>query len=329
MKHVCVLAALWLSAGCSPYVGTTILSSHPPLADSVSVAVIEEGSPVPEEARMIGTFNVGDNGFAANCTYEDVLRLAQRKARKAGGNMIRVTQHLYPSIFGSSCHRIKGDILYYDAEGGYSGYAQAQPVLDYAAQQPAAEVLLPAGKWRFGVDAGYSYRTAKIVEGVNYDLRNFLNKMRNGVYYGLDVHHFSENDFGIGARITGRHYAYTQGGLGEKVDTYYIAPSMMWRVFDRRGRNAWTYGFSLGYIHLNDRLFVGGAQSGGINKGGVGSSVDLGYDIRLGEGTSFLGLRFAFSGGSIYLDPNEETAGNKEIKGESLAAVEFGVGLRF
>ena len=80
-------------------------------SDLQEVVVLTESEVVPDQAELIGSIKVGDNGFSTNCSYEQVLELAKMEARKAGGNLLKITEHQLPTLMGSSCHQIKADIL--------------------------------------------------------------------------------------------------------------------------------------------------------------------------------------------------------------------------
>ena len=83
-----------------------------PLKKNETVAIIEEYKKIPDsvEYQNIGEFQLKDGGLTVDCSYEHVLDLAKNKARKLGGNAIRITQHKMPGAF-STCHQIKFEIL--------------------------------------------------------------------------------------------------------------------------------------------------------------------------------------------------------------------------
>ncbi|MBK8882528.1 MAG: hypothetical protein IPN67_09150 [Bacteroidales bacterium] len=66
---------------------------------------------IPIDAEVIGTVKIGDTGFTAtkNCTFQDVLKSAKDEAKKAGGNAIKIIDHIPPGK--STCHRITAKIL--------------------------------------------------------------------------------------------------------------------------------------------------------------------------------------------------------------------------
>ena len=177
--------------------------------------------------------------------------------------------------------------------------------------------------FRFAVDAGFSYRIAKAYSELDGLARDFFNKTRAGFVYGGDIHGFFPIGLGIGAKFTGHHYTRTEMGLKYQVNTYYLAPSFMWRTFTQN-LDVFYYGFSVGYVHFNEKLsYASDMQL--FDKGGIGTTFDLGYDIRL-KGKTFAGFKLTFTTGNIFLDI-KDSSGNDLV--ESLAAIDLSVGFRF
>lgn len=98
-------------AGCSAKVSTSLTKTIPPLDYREQVIVLGVDEPVPASATEIGEVKVGDTGFSTNCGWDVVISKAIEAARKAGGNVLKITEHDPPSIWGSSCDRIKAKIL--------------------------------------------------------------------------------------------------------------------------------------------------------------------------------------------------------------------------
>jgi len=129
---------------------------------------------------------------------------------------------------------------------------------DYSRQQPPVsgnlydnQYDIPMKKFRIAVDAGFSYRIAKASKDLDALERSFINKMRAGFLYGADFHGFFTTGFGLGAKFTGHYYSRTEMGFKDQVSTYYIAPSLMWRTFNRK-MDVIYYILSLGYVDFND-----------------------------------------------------------------------------
>lgn len=96
---------------CSSNISLKIVKNYPTLDYRKEVFVIELSQQVPDSAEMIGQIRIGDSGFSINCGYDKVIQEAKFEARKIGGNAIKILEHKRPSVVGSSCHRIKANIL--------------------------------------------------------------------------------------------------------------------------------------------------------------------------------------------------------------------------
>lgn len=99
-----------LCISCAPKVRTQITQNHEPLDFKEQVLVIEKENGTPASAELLGTVKVGDAGMSAKCNYTQVVEKAKEAARKAGGNVVKITEHKTPD-FMSSCHRITAEIL--------------------------------------------------------------------------------------------------------------------------------------------------------------------------------------------------------------------------
>lgn len=94
-------------SGCNPKVQSRFSVSYPTLDYDEDVVVLAKGTELPKGSEKLGFGKIGDTGFSTNCSYQTVVQKAIFEARKAGGNTIVITEHLEPSVMGSSCHRIQ------------------------------------------------------------------------------------------------------------------------------------------------------------------------------------------------------------------------------
>lgn len=96
---------------CTPLVTTKLEENI--TASNVDDPIVVFGlhTSIPADAEVIGTIKIGDTGFTItnNCSFQDVLDLAKMEAKKAGGNAIKITDHIPPG--NSTCHRITAKIL--------------------------------------------------------------------------------------------------------------------------------------------------------------------------------------------------------------------------
>lgn len=133
-SHGSLMIAFILSlVACNPKIATTMSKSYPPLDYREEVVVIGPDGMEPEFFELLGEVKVGDSGFTTNCSFETVLEEAKLAARKAGGNVIKITEHKLPSPLVSSCHRITARIL--RVENMLSGKSDEEeyiPGIEYA-----------------------------------------------------------------------------------------------------------------------------------------------------------------------------------------------------
>ena len=66
---------------------------------------------VPENAIKKGSIKVGNNATETHCDYEEVIAEAKEKAKKMGGNIVKITA-LIPPAFISKCYKIEADVYY-------------------------------------------------------------------------------------------------------------------------------------------------------------------------------------------------------------------------
>jgi hypothetical protein len=108
------LGGLIFLNSCSPKITTSITKSYPSLDYRQDILVLDVETPFPDNYEQLGVVKIGDNGFSKNCDYPTVIEIAKTEARKVGGNVIKITEHLFPDIWSSSCHRITAVILKVD-----------------------------------------------------------------------------------------------------------------------------------------------------------------------------------------------------------------------
>ncbi|PKB43625.1 hypothetical protein AX016_1829 [Cellulophaga sp. RHA19] len=97
--------------GCSPKIRNTISNSTFKPLDSKSEIIVLDSTESILGSMLIGTFKIGDSGFTSDCGYNKVINDAKAQARKFGGNIIQITELKRPKKWGSTCYRIKGNIL--------------------------------------------------------------------------------------------------------------------------------------------------------------------------------------------------------------------------
>ncbi|MEM9991936.1 MAG: hypothetical protein AAF738_09235 [Bacteroidota bacterium] len=112
MKKLLVL--LGILSGCSPKVVINNYHKHnsyPEIAFFESFALIEKGDwNSSNDGEIIADIAIKEQGLSINCDYESVKRLAEKEARRLGGNCLVITEHKEPDI-KSTCHRIEAQVM--------------------------------------------------------------------------------------------------------------------------------------------------------------------------------------------------------------------------
>jgi hypothetical protein len=81
---------------CSPQITKTLVKTYPSLSDTTDIQVLKLGEEITFQYEELGTVRVGDNGFGGNCEYDDQIVRAKNEARKIGGNVIKIVEHIPP-----------------------------------------------------------------------------------------------------------------------------------------------------------------------------------------------------------------------------------------
>lgn len=107
------MASLLLGS-CNPRITTIVSRPLEPINYKEEILVFGLNEAVPQGSLEIGIVKIDDTGFTTNCGWEEVIEYAKMEARKAGGNALKITDHIPPNIFVSTCHRITAKILWVD-----------------------------------------------------------------------------------------------------------------------------------------------------------------------------------------------------------------------
>lgn len=98
---------------CAPMKTIHMTKIYPSLPDTEEVVVIAAGETIPFQYEELGTIKLGDGGITTKCNYNDLLSIAIKEARKAGGNAIKVVENIPPHFerYGlgltyTNCHTI-------------------------------------------------------------------------------------------------------------------------------------------------------------------------------------------------------------------------------
>jgi len=177
---------LW---SCSPKIRNAISNSQFQPLDLKSEVIVLDSTTNLAGSTLIGTFKIGDSGFTTDCGYNRVVNDAKIQARKFGGNIIQLTELKRPRKWGSTCYRIKGNIL---------------RNLDEKTHAKLKSISELNKKSRLPIDADYAkvylYRP-KMVTGnfigykVRMDTDSIVCRTRNGEKCELKIYDFGKHTF--------------------------------------------------------------------------------------------------------------------------------------
>lgn len=339
MKQIHVLLiflALILFSSCNPKVITSLSKSYPPLDYKQDVVVFELDQAGPGDAEVLGEVKIGDTGFSTNCDYDTVIDRAKQEARKAGGNAIKIIQHVQPTAV-STCHSIMALILKLD------NYEDEETMTDVSNNS----VITNKGhqKIRIALNGGFSYRTAKLADNIQPDFRDYTQKLKSGYHFGADFTYFYNESFGFGFMCSQFNSSESMDNVylsdndgnrlyGKMIDNIkisYFGPSFSTRQYSFKNSNVFYISGSLGYMgFVNDAVFVDDFKLSGKT---LGMSLGMGYDVKLSEDLS-LGFQFSILRGLMTKYDFIDRGYTEEIKlekgsYESLNRIDFSIGLVF
>lgn len=187
---------------------------------------------------------------------------------------------------------------------------------------------------RFGINAGYSYRTAKTNENVPASLKNYVNGLKSGYHYGVDFTYYFNEFLGVGIRASqfksGKEQA-ENGNISEEITIGFVGPAFCTRLMNPSKKNALYVAIAMGYAGYRDE---GVYYTPMVIKGkSFGIGMDLGYDIGLSKNWAIGFQLSTISGVLTEVDATQNGSTQhfelEEENYESLTRVDFSFGLRY
>ena len=308
MKFILLLGPLLIaSVSCSPRVTSHLNTTYEPLPETESVAVLPVGSAVPEAAELLGDVAVNDSGFTSskNGTYDAVIDLATQEARRAGGNVLLLTEHRKPD-YVSSIHRIKADVYHANAADSLhlamtSPVEAAAPADSVAvAENESAETVRTKPKsFMLGIWGGGAFRTNRLDPQLSGAERDYMSAMRWGLDYGADAIYYM-GGWGLGLRYNSfrAHHcdnaSFTtadgvrrSGMLDSTSDIWFLGPVLAFRdTYGEKG-NSVNFLYGIGYLGDKEKEEVPSYYPVTARGGTVGFLMELGADFRMTERAYF------------------------------------------
>jgi len=136
MKKLFVLIYVMLLCSCAPRVRSFIHNEKTALPNNQEVYVVALNQTFDSKEKKLANIEIGETGFTSQCNFEDVVAVAKTKAREYGANVIKITDHEFPTGMRSSCHKIKADLFFEEntseLKKNYSKLSQKNNDWDYA-----------------------------------------------------------------------------------------------------------------------------------------------------------------------------------------------------
>ena len=188
---------------CAPKVITHIERSYSPRVAAEEVLLYGVGQTVPESAELIGTVKVVDSGASTKCNYDQVVALAKQTTSKSGGNALALTDHREPSLLGSSCHQIAGNMLWIDDATNLE--AEIAPLVSPSGRDNNAGVSKSSFHHStIYANIGYAFMTNKF-----YLPNGASGHPRKGMDWQVGYDWVSRSGFGAGLMYSGYKSSYS------------------------------------------------------------------------------------------------------------------------
>ena len=298
-----------VGCACSPRISTNIVKSYPPQAPEMPVTVYTREQDVPANSELIGTIGVYDAGTSSNCDSITVISIAKNETQKAGGNGLLITRHLRPSFWVSSCHQIWGNMLLVSDFSRTEDTVRSTPeTITFVQTQGYIRQQKQLPKTAFMLNAGYSWRTAKIYDDLSDFEKHLLKQVKSGFLWSGSASYYFNDYYGIGLCFS--QFAASYQTLAQDLNTgrngefkiadriTYFGPSFAMQA--PLGKSAWLFDidFSIGYIEikskqsfLNETVTISGNSIGFQTEAGLSYKISpefaIGFKIRTIDGTLF------------------------------------------
>jgi hypothetical protein len=207
---------------------------------------------------------------------------------------------------------------------------------------PTSQVLVSEmyPHWRFSLNGGWSYRIARLSENVSSDYKSYVNGLRSGFHFGLDLTYYFIEEFGIGL-IFNDYFAQNEmnndnssstGKNSDKISINFIGPSFSTRLFDTNKKSCFIMNFGFGYMGYNDQN-IQSNQTKTYKGNTVGLCMDIGYDFGISKKFA-IGFQFSIFTGTLTSYKYSDGTNSVNIKldkdqYENLSKIALSVGIRF
>ena len=298
--------------GCAPKVITHIERSYSPRVTAEEVLLYGVGQTVPESAELIGTVKVVDSGASTKCNYDQVVALAKQTTSKSGGNALALTDHREPSLLGSSCHQIAGNMLWIDDATNLE--AEIAPLVSPSGRDNNAGVSKSSFHHStIYANIGYAFMTNKF-----YLPNGASGHPRKGMDWQVGYDWVSRSGFGAGLRYSGYKASYSYSHVDVNVGLAYIAPQFVMK--QKVGRWGIEEKFGIGYFKYRES-----AKGVSESLSGFGYNFLVGAEYYLSDHIG-IGANLGYIGSSL---PKQDNIDYKDGEHSGIFRLHLDAGIRF
>ena len=291
MKVLFLFVGCFLIFSCAPSISTQISSTKPALAENLNVKFFDEKDNIPENSIVLGNVRLGDSGLTINCDFETMINIAKSEAKKAGGNAIKITKHILPNFFGSSCHRIEANILEISEKNSTDlvNNIDTDTINKSKIGTNKNTISTTDNKQtRFIMSSsfGYGYRLAKVASELNKFEQDYINGLKSGYNYDLSLYYRfrSTSNYGFGVKynvfnvsnkannvvVTDKITGFEQfGSISDDIKLSFVGLSYIYDFKNPNSKHEFFMEFALGLIDyknssriINDNYLITGSTFG-------------------------------------------------------------------
>ena len=295
---------------CAPKVITHIERSYSPRVAAEEVLLYGVGQTVPESAELIGTVKVVDRGASTKCNYDQVVALAKQTTSKSGGNALALTDHREPSLLGSSCHQITGNMLWIGDATNLE--AEIAPLVSPSGRDNNAGVSKSSFHHStIYANIGYAFMTNKF-----YLPNGASGHPRKGMDWQVGYDWVSRSGFGAGLMYSGYKSSYSYSHVN--VGLAYIAPQFVMK--QKVGRWGIEEKFGIGYFKYRES-----AKGVSESLSGFGYNFLVGAEYYLSDHIG-IGANLGYIGSSL---PKQDNIDYKDGEHSGIFRLHLDAGIRF
>lgn len=316
MKSFYLLTIAVLFCSCSPKIRTVLDDSKPSLAADYDVYLIPKSQLFTNNFKIIGKTSAGDTGFTTNCGYDSMLDLLKKEARKSGANALKITEHILPNIYGSSCHRLKADLFFIeDIEAVKKNLEptskfvydpikiESITVKDSASvykkvtENPAyvpSKHISKRDKIILTANIGTSFRLGETPNNIGAIEKSHIESLKRGLSYDISAYYMTSESSGFGLKynvfqsqntinnltFTLADNSVTYGSISDDITIGFIGASVLHTENTAAKVGEGVFELAIGYIYYKDYARYANNKFE-IRGGNLGMTGGFGYHFRV------------------------------------------------